>query len=261
LAKPDTSGRLVKWSVELGKYDIKYEARPTIKSQVLADFMGDNTPTENTKEEDSSEHVENEKGVWKLSIDGSSCVSGSGAGLVLSSPDGWTLQYALRFGFKATNNEVEWEALIVGLTFAKHLEVQKLEASSDYQLVVGIVSGEYEAREDTMTMYLVLVQNLKSAFQVCQIVKVPRAENARVDLLSKLATAEELETNQTVLVEYLDRPNISEVVVMDIDIQRRLLLQRWRLWLRLLGPRLLAVNELLTTHHLVLQKTQEEEDI
>ncbi|GAV80903.1 hypothetical protein CFOL_v3_24362 [Cephalotus follicularis] len=105
LAKPDTSGRLIKWSVELGEYDVKFEARPAIKSQVLADFVGDSTPTECIEENPS----ENEKGVWKLSVDGSSCLTGSGAGLVLMSPDGWTLEYALRFNFKATNNETEWK--------------------------------------------------------------------------------------------------------------------------------------------------------
>ncbi|GAV85391.1 RVT_3 domain-containing protein [Cephalotus follicularis] len=141
-------------------------------------------------EEDSSE---NEKGMWKLSIDWSCCVSESGAGLVLTSPCGWTLEYALRFGFKATNNEVEWEALIAELTIAKHLEVQKLEASSDSQLIVGLTSGEYEARKETMGKYLVHVQSLKSVFQVYQILKVPRAENARADLLYKLATTGELE--------------------------------------------------------------------
>ncbi|GAV81703.1 RVT_3 domain-containing protein [Cephalotus follicularis] len=183
-------GRLIKWSIELSEYDVNFETRPAIKSQVLADFVGDNTPTE-CLEEDSSE---NEKGLWKLSVDGLSCVSISGAGLVLTSPDGWTLEYALRFGFKATNNEAEWEALIAGLTIAKHLEVQKIEASNDSQLVVGLVR-EYEAREDSMVKYLAHVQSLKSAFQVFRVVKVPRAENARVDQLSKLARTEELKKN------------------------------------------------------------------
>ncbi|GAV66756.1 RVT_3 domain-containing protein [Cephalotus follicularis] len=165
-------------------------------------------------EEDTSEE---EKGLWKLSVDCSSCISGSGAGLVLTSPDGWTLDYALRFGFKATNNEAEWEALIAGLTIAKHLEVQKIEDSSDSQLVVGLVSGEYEAKEDSMAKYLVHIQSLKSAFQVLRVLKVPIAENARADQLSKLATTEELQKNQTVLIDYLDRPTISKIDVMDID--------------------------------------------
>ncbi|GAV73292.1 RVT_3 domain-containing protein, partial [Cephalotus follicularis] len=141
---------LIKWSVELGEYDVKFEARPAIKSQVLADFVGDKTPTECMEENPS----ENERGLWKLSVDGSSDITGSGAWLVLTSLDGWTLEYALRFGFKATNNETEWEALIAGLTIPMHLEVQKIEASSDSQLVVGLESGEYEALEDPMVKYL-----------------------------------------------------------------------------------------------------------
>ncbi|GAV59451.1 RVT_3 domain-containing protein [Cephalotus follicularis] len=209
-------GRLVKWSIELGKYYVKYEARTVIKSQVLADFMGDNTPTK-CMEEDSSE---NDKGLWKLSVDGSSCVFGSGAELVLTSPDGWTLEYALRFGFKTTNNETEWEALIARLTIAKHLEIQKLQASSDSQVVVGLASGEYEAREDTIAKYLAHFQSLKSAFQVFRFLKVHRAENARADQLSKLATAGELERNQAELVDYLDRPTILEVDMMVIDVQQ-----------------------------------------
>ncbi|GAV59946.1 RVT_3 domain-containing protein [Cephalotus follicularis] len=213
LAKPDLSERLINWSVELGEYDVKFEVRPAIKSQVLTDFVGDHTLTE-CMEEDTSEE---EKGLWKLSVDSSSCVSSSGAGLVLTSPDGWTIEYALSFGFKATNNEAEWEALIVGLTIVKHLKVQKIEASSDSQLMVGLASGEYESREDSMAKYLTYFHSLKLAFQTIRILKVLKAENALADQLSKLATAEELQENKTVLMDYLERPNISEVDVMDID--------------------------------------------
>ncbi|GJT47910.1 reverse transcriptase domain-containing protein [Tanacetum coccineum] len=49
---------------------------------------------------------------WILFTDGSSCADGSGAGLILTSPDGIEFTYALRFGFEATNNEAEYEALI-----------------------------------------------------------------------------------------------------------------------------------------------------
>ncbi|GAV71083.1 RVT_3 domain-containing protein, partial [Cephalotus follicularis] len=213
LAKPDLSGRLIKWSVELGEYDIKFEAKPAIKSQVLADFIGDRTPTECMEEYPSEE----EKGLWKLSVDGFSCVFGSGAGLVLASLEGWNLEYALRFRFKATNNEAEWEALIVGLTIAKHLEIQKIEVSNDSQLVVSLANGEYEAREDSMAKYSTHFQSLKTAFQTLRILKVPKVENARADQLSKLATTKELRKNKTVFMDYLDRPTISGTDVMDID--------------------------------------------
>ncbi|GAV71883.1 hypothetical protein CFOL_v3_15372, partial [Cephalotus follicularis] len=108
LAKPDTSGWLVKWFVELGEYDEKNEARLAIKSQILADFIGENKPTEHIREEeDSAESEESKKSMWKLYVDGSSCIFRSGAGLVLTSSDGWNLEYALRVGFKATNNGAE----------------------------------------------------------------------------------------------------------------------------------------------------------
>ena len=36
---PDTSGRMAKWVVKLGEFDIQYRSRPSIKAQVLADFI------------------------------------------------------------------------------------------------------------------------------------------------------------------------------------------------------------------------------
>ena len=41
LAKPDLSGRLIKWAVELGEFDISYHPRIAIKGQVLVDLIAD----------------------------------------------------------------------------------------------------------------------------------------------------------------------------------------------------------------------------
>ena len=47
LHKPELSGRLTKWAVELSEYDISFHPRSLMKSQVLADFIADFTPREN----------------------------------------------------------------------------------------------------------------------------------------------------------------------------------------------------------------------
>ncbi|XXG54223.1 hypothetical protein AAC387_Pa03g2164 [Persea americana] len=44
LRKADFSGRISKWAVELGQYDISYQPRTAIKAQVLADFIVEFTP-------------------------------------------------------------------------------------------------------------------------------------------------------------------------------------------------------------------------
>ncbi len=48
-------------------------------------------------------------------MDGASNVKGSGAGAVLIFPEGLILEQAMRLGFLASNNETEYEALLIGL--------------------------------------------------------------------------------------------------------------------------------------------------
>ena len=52
---------------------------------------------------------------------------GSGIRIVLESPEGLRLEKSLRLGFKASNNKVEYEALIVRLQAARKLRVEEVE--------------------------------------------------------------------------------------------------------------------------------------
>ena len=79
---------------------------------------------------------------WALYVDGSSNVSGAGAGLILTSPEGIIVEYTLHFEFPATNNGAEYEALIARLRIARELGVDRLQVHSDSQLVVGQVNED-----------------------------------------------------------------------------------------------------------------------
>ncbi|KAL0451505.1 UNVERIFIED_CONTAM: hypothetical protein Slati_1128600 [Sesamum latifolium] len=78
LGKLDTSGRLVKWAVELSEYDISYLPRMTIKAQALADFISE--MTEMTIKDASQDQK------CLLHVDGFSTAQGSGAGIVITTP-------------------------------------------------------------------------------------------------------------------------------------------------------------------------------
>ncbi|GFS36164.1 hypothetical protein Acr_00g0044410 [Actinidia rufa] len=67
--------------------------------------------------------------------------------LVIQTPSGEQMEYTIRIGFKATNNEAEYEALFISLRVAVELGAQSLEIFSDSQLVVNQVQGDYLAKD------------------------------------------------------------------------------------------------------------------
>jgi hypothetical protein len=137
LKKPDLVGRIVAWSVELSEFDITFSPRGAIKSHILADFLLELT----APPEENKEHP------WTLSVDGASNIRGSGAGVVLEGPDGVLIEQSLRFAFKASNNQAEYEALLAGMKLAKEMEITDLRAKSDSQLVTNQVSGEFQTKD------------------------------------------------------------------------------------------------------------------
>ena len=157
LQKPDVAGRMVRWAVQLSEFYIQYEPRGSIKGQVYADFLAELSLGSTQQEMELGSQ-------WMLSVDGSSNQQGSGAGVVLEGPKGLLIEQDLRFAFKASNNQAEYEALIAGMLLAKEMGAWSLMAKSDSQLVTGQVAGEYQAKDPQMAAYLKYVQLLKGAF-------------------------------------------------------------------------------------------------
>ncbi|GKE26338.1 reverse transcriptase domain-containing protein [Tanacetum coccineum] len=117
LSNLEVTGRLLKWSFELEEHDIHYRPRTSVKGQILADFI-----VERPEDDPQDTPMEDEEALpnpWILFTDGSSCIDSSGAGLIITNPEGVEFTYALRFRFHATNNEAEYEALIAGLRIAE----------------------------------------------------------------------------------------------------------------------------------------------
>ena len=81
-------------------------------------------------------------------------------GLVLISSERITIEKSLRLGFLATNNEAEYEVLLVGKTIVQKMGGKAVKIFSDSRLVMGQVQGELEARDLSMQEYLSQVRHL-----------------------------------------------------------------------------------------------------
>lgn len=118
---------MIKWSIELGEFDIKLQSRQDMKAQVLANFLieGGAITVEDTLKNKT----------WMLYIDGSSTASKGKAGIFLQGLDNIEVKVALRLDFEMTNNEAEYKALIARINLAQQMKVKQLVAYTDLQLV------------------------------------------------------------------------------------------------------------------------------
>ncbi|VFR01425.1 unnamed protein product [Cuscuta campestris] len=123
---------------------------------------------------------------WEMAVDGASGPRGYRGGIVFTTPEGFKIYHAIVFNFKLTNNEAVYEALARGLRLAQALKISRVSIKSDSSLIVGQVTGNMEAREGRMAQYKDLVLALLKGFEEFKIARIPRAENADADLLSKL---------------------------------------------------------------------------
>ncbi|XP_074342176.1 uncharacterized protein LOC141679622 [Apium graveolens] len=182
LHKPESSGRLLKWVVELGQFDLEYSPRTAIKGQALADFILDFDAEVDDKAivlaeptSQVSSHDEKRQELphpwWILHVDGAENNNGSGAGIVLVTPEGHRLMSAIHFKFYATNNDAEYEALINGLKFALEVGAMNLIVQSHSELVVNQVNGGFQARGPRT-----------------ELETVPREENSNADALAKMGS-------------------------------------------------------------------------
>ena len=97
-------------------------------------------------------HVENRP--WRVFVDGASSAMGVGVGIVIITPEGIRLEHSFILGFKASNNEAEYEAFLAGLRTILGMGARDVEIYSDSWLIVNQVQGSFEAQDSRMKAYL-----------------------------------------------------------------------------------------------------------
>ena len=86
------------------------------------------------------------------------------------------MEHSFRLGFRASNNEAEYEALLAGLRAVLGISARAVEVHSDSRLVVSQVQGSFEARDSRMKEYLQVVKQVMSQFSKAKVVQVAQGK-------------------------------------------------------------------------------------
>ena len=150
-------------------------------------------------------------------MDGASWKKGASIGLQLKAPTRENIEQIIRLDFPASNNEVEYEAILVGINLIISISSEKIIIRSDSQLVVGQVNKEYETRGQRMGKYVCLVKLRLESFLAWKLEHIHRGLNEKADTL--LVVAASLPTKETVLllVYYQAEPSIAPNRVNEIE--------------------------------------------
>ena len=108
--------------------------------------------------------------------------------------------------FSATNNEAEYETLLMGIAMVQRMGGKSVKVFSDSRLIVGQVKGEFEAKDERIQGYLSQVKCLQSEFDSFDLLHIPRNGNAHADSLTMLTTSSAQNLPRVILVEDLHKP-------------------------------------------------------
>ena len=145
----------------------------------MADFVTEWTEAELPKEYGTYSN-------WIMHFDGSKMLAGLGAGIVLTSPTGDTVQYVLQIMYMDSNNPAEYEALLHGLRIAVSMGIQRLEVHGDSNLAISQINGDFDAKDPKMAAYRNAVLKMSARFEGLEFHHIARENNQAADVLARI---------------------------------------------------------------------------
>ncbi|XP_024195631.1 uncharacterized protein LOC112198745 [Rosa chinensis] len=125
---------------------------------------------------------------WVLFFDGSRTDTLAGAGIVLENPASDRFSYSFQLTFQCTNNQAEYEALIIGLEVLLEMGVRDVQILGDSQLVINQLLKKYRCTSWLLIPYLSRAVALLDQFTDVGMEHIPRERNFAANELAQLAT-------------------------------------------------------------------------
>ncbi|XP_040369443.1 uncharacterized protein LOC121051299 [Rosa chinensis] len=208
LSRPILRGRIGKWVLALSEFSLQYVPQKAVKGQAIADFLAHHPPLEipvlKELEIACNAATQPDKPCipeyeiwyqatiflqpWVLFFYGSRTDAMAGAGIVLENPAGDRFSYSFQLTFQCTNNQAEYEALIIGLEVLLEMGVRDIQVRGDSQLVINQLLEKYRCTSWLLIPYLNRAIELLDQFTDVDMEHIPRERNFAANELAQLAT-------------------------------------------------------------------------
>nr|XP_011457323.1 PREDICTED: uncharacterized protein LOC105349394 [Fragaria vesca subsp. vesca] len=180
-------GRIGKWILAMSEFSLQYVPQKAVKGQAIADFLAHHPPSELTAFREL-EFAAVALAPWTLYFDGSRTDTAAGAGIAIANPTGDRFSYSFQLDFKCTNNQAEYEALIIGLEILLDLGVREVQIFDDSLLVVNQLVEKFKCLSSSIEPYLSKAFEVLDRFDDVYIEHIPRDFNFAANELAQVAS-------------------------------------------------------------------------
>ncbi|XP_024200480.1 uncharacterized protein LOC112203790 [Rosa chinensis] len=208
LSRPILRGRIGKWVLALSEFSLQYVPQKAVKGQAIADFLAHHPMLDVPAVRDLEvaattldhpdlaclpEYAALYQATvslqpWVLYFDGSRTDTLAGAGVVLENPAGDRFSYSFQLEFQCTNNQAEYEALIIGLEVLLEMGIRDVQILGDSLLVINQLCNEFRCNSFTLVPYWNRALDLLDQFDNMHLEHIPRERNFAANELAQLAT-------------------------------------------------------------------------
>ncbi|XP_059639353.1 uncharacterized protein LOC132281694 [Cornus florida] len=189
LSRPLITGRIGKWALALMEFNFAYVPQKTIKGRALADFLANHpSPEIESQVYDELDSASIFMTPWTLMFDGSSTSEGSGAGIVILSLTGNQISFSFFLDFRCSNNQAEYEALIIDLEILLKMAVKDVHIVGDSSLVINQISEDFRCLNWQLRPFHSLATQLVNQFHNVTLEYRPRAMNKIASDLAQTAS-------------------------------------------------------------------------
>ena len=115
--------------------------------------------------------------------------------MILESPMGIKTQIAFKLEGNYSNNQIEYEALIIGLEILLEMGIKSVEVYGDSQLVIRQFTSDYKCCSSSIAPYFVAVRQLLEQFSNAKLNHIPLSKNEEANCMAQSASVHK-ETNQ-----------------------------------------------------------------